>query len=70
MYYINLDIKGYSDEKCKDQRLLRLSYKVWKEWFYDYRYIIEERERIKKNLEIYIEATVIEGCITKLKWED
>lgn len=70
-YYIKIIIKNFGDEQIyKDERLLRLSYETWKDWFFNCRYDKEKEERIKKNLNTYIKAIVIGGEVRKLKWYD
>lgn len=68
-YYIKMTIRAFGDEKFyRDVRLLRLSYKAWWEWFFNLKYEDEKQLRIKKNMCTYIQATVVDGQITKLKW--
>ncbi len=69
-FYIDLTIMGCGDEEVyKDKRFLRLSYKIWFEWFfYNLKYEEEKEQRIAKKLCTYVEVVVRNGEVTKLKW--
>lgn len=68
-YYINMKIMGCDDGLYTDQRLLRLSHKIWVEWWlFNFKYEEEKEQRIKKNLCTYVQVTVIGGEVRKLKW--
>lgn len=62
-------IKGCGDEDVyRRVEQLRLSHKVWFDWFFNFRYEEEKEQRIAKNLCTYIKATVIDGEVKELKW--
>lgn len=69
-FYIDMIIKGCGDEDIyKRTELLRLSHKVWFDWFfYNFKYEEEKKRRIAKNLCTYVKAIVIDGEVRELKW--
>ena len=68
-YYINMKIMGCDDGLYTDERMLKLSHKIWVEWWlFNFKYEEEKEQRIKKNLCTYVKVTVIDGEVRKLKW--
>ena len=68
-YYVRLIIKNYGDEEFyKDVRFLKLSYKIWVDWFKNGNYGKEKEKRAEENLCTCIRTTVIDGTVTKIKW--
>jgi hypothetical protein len=67
-YYINMKIEGKSYETYKDERLLKLSFKIWWDWFFYLRYIEEKKERIKKNQSTLVQVAVIDGIVRNFRW--
>lgn len=70
-YYVNMVIMDIEAEnRYKDKRLLRLSYNVWRNWFFYLKYDDEKQLRQSKNLCTYIRAKVINDEVVELKWHN
>ncbi len=67
-YYVNMSIMNSSNEGYYDQRLLKLSYRIWDRWFKTGKYECEKGRRVEKGSCAFIRATVIDGYVMKLKW--
>lgn len=67
-YYVNMAIMNSGNEGHLDQRLLKLSYRIWERWFKTGKYEREKGRWEEKKLDTFIKATVIDGTVTKLKW--
>jgi len=67
-YYVNMSIKNSGNEGYSDERLLRLTYKIWEKWFKTNKYEREKEKRAKDNVGTYIKATLVNGYVMKLKW--
>lgn len=68
-YYIELTIMDWEvEERYKDKRFLRLSTKVWKDWFNNYKYNEKKIELIKRYQHVYVRTIVIDGEVEEIEW--
>jgi hypothetical protein len=70
-YYVTLSLKdSLEDDTFGDKRLLRLSYKIWVDWFTSGHYQKERLERAIKKQSTYVRLFMLNGEVTELEWLD